>query len=74
MPPEFKLAFTDKEITPWSGMIFMKKLLNQTGILSKLIASDLPEQESIQGYAPIQLITSLWLVFGVELTDLSIRK
>ena len=55
---EIKLAFTDKEITPWSGMIFMKKLLDQTGILSKLIACDLPEQGSNRGYDPVQLITS----------------
>lgn len=53
-----KLAFTDKEITPWSGMVFMKKLLDQTDILTKLIACDLPEQGSNRGYNPIQLITS----------------
>ena len=55
---DLKLAFTDKEITPWSGMVFMKKLLDQTGILTKLIACDLPEQGSNRGYNPIQLITS----------------
>jgi len=59
-----KIVFTDKEITPWSGMVFMKKLLDQTGILSKLISSDLPEQRSNRGYNPIQLITcfmvSVW--------------
>ncbi|WP_185154199.1 transposase [Fulvivirga sp. M361] len=53
-----KLVFTDKEITPWSGMIFMKKLLNQTGIFTELIKRDLPEQGSNRGYDPIQLITS----------------
>lgn len=61
---DLKIAFTDKEITPWSGMIFMKKLLDQTKILSKLILCDLPEQRSNRGYSPIQLITcfmvSLW--------------
>ena len=53
-----KLVFTDKEITPWSGMLFMKKLLDQTGIFSELISSELPEQKSNRGYDPIQLITS----------------
>ena len=57
-PMDLKLAFTDKEITPWSGMVFMKKLLDQTGILTKLIACALPEQGSTRGYDPIQLITS----------------
>ena len=55
---DLKLAFTDKEITPWSGMVFMKKLLDQTGILTELIASDLPEQGSNRGYNPVHLITS----------------
>ena len=53
-----KLAFTNKEITPWSGMVFMKKLLDQTGIFTELIGSELPEQRSNRGYDPIQLITS----------------
>lgn len=61
---ELKLAFTDKEITPWSGMVFMKKLLDQTGILSQFVASGLPQQESNRGYDPVQLITcfmvSIW--------------
>lgn len=55
---DLKIAFTDKEITPWSGMIFMKKLLDRTGLLSQLVASDLPRQGSNRGYDPIQLITS----------------
>jgi len=55
---DLKLAFTDKEITPWSGMVFMKKLLDRTGIVTKLIAFDLPQQGSNRGYDPIQLIIS----------------
>lgn len=55
---DLKLAFTDKQITPWSGMVFMKKLLDRTGILTRLIACDLPQQGSNRGYDPIQLITS----------------
>jgi len=61
---DLRIAFTDKEVTPWSGMVFMKKLLDRTGILSKLISVDLPEQGSNRGYNPIQLITcfmvSMW--------------
>ncbi len=52
-----KLVFTDKEISPWSGMVFMKKLLDKTGIFRELIKSDLPEQGSNRGYGPLQLIT-----------------
>jgi hypothetical protein len=61
---DLKLVFTNKEITPWSGMIFMKKLLDQTGLLTTLEKSNLPEQGSNRGYNPIQLITcfmvSVW--------------
>ncbi len=61
---DIKLGFTDKEITPWSGMVFMKKLLDKTGILTSLISCDLPEQGSNRGYNPVQLITcfmvSIW--------------
>lgn len=64
MPVDLKIAFTDKEITPWSGMVFMKKLLDRTSILTELISCDLPEQGSNRGYSPIQLITcflvSVW--------------
>jgi hypothetical protein len=61
---DFKITFTDKEITPWSGMVFMKKLLDRKGIISELVANDLPEQRSNRGFNPIQLITcfmvSVW--------------
>ena len=56
---DLKIAFTDKEITPWSGMIFMKKLLDRTGILTRLMSTDLPDQGSNRGYNPKQLITCL---------------
>lgn len=54
---DLKLAFTDKEITPWSGMVFMKKLLDKSRILSQLMKTGLPAQNSNRGFDPIQLIT-----------------
>ena len=47
-----KIVFTDKEITPWSGMVFMKKLLDQTGVLSKLISVIFPNNALIEGIIP----------------------
>ncbi|MCF6360504.1 MAG: transposase [Cyclobacteriaceae bacterium] len=58
---DVKLSFTDKEITPWSGMIFMKKLLDKTGLLTELVSSDLPTQQSNRGYNPKQLITCFFV-------------
>jgi len=45
-------------------MFFMKKLLDRTGILSRLAGPDLSGQASNRGYDPIQLIAcfmvSIW--------------
>jgi hypothetical protein len=49
---DFKIAFTDKEITAWGGMIFMKKLIEKSGIVEKLNEVELPSQRSNRGYAP----------------------
>jgi len=29
---DLKVEFTDKEITPWGGMILMKEIIRRTGI------------------------------------------
>jgi len=58
---DFKIAFTDKEITAWGGMIFMKKLIEKSGITEKLRESELPVQGSNRGYSPLQLIESFWI-------------
>jgi hypothetical protein len=29
---ELKIEYTDKESTPWGGMLLMKKLVERTGI------------------------------------------
>lgn len=28
---EFDISYTDKEITPWIGMVFMRRMLDKTG-------------------------------------------
>src|SRR3954453_12858559 len=58
---DFKIAFTDKEITAWGGMIFMKKLIEKSAITEKLSELELPAQGSNRGYAPLQLIESFWI-------------
>src|SRR6267378_1297101 len=58
---DFKIAFTDKEITAWGGMVFMKKLIEKSGVLKMLSALDLPRQGSNRGYSPLQLIQGFWL-------------
>lgn len=58
---ELKIEFTDKEITPWGGMILMKKLIEKTKINELLEHLPLPTQKSNRGYNPIQLINSFWV-------------
>lgn len=58
---ELKIEFTDKEITPWGGMILMKKLIERSGVNEKLSQIGLPKQGSNRGYSPIQLINNFWV-------------
>ena len=58
---EFKIAFTDKEISAWGGMVFMKKLIEKCGVLEILKGLDMPTQGSNRGYSPLQLIQAFWI-------------
>jgi hypothetical protein len=29
---EFEIGYTDKEITPWGGMVFMRQMLDKMGL------------------------------------------
>lgn len=56
-----KIEFTDKEITPWGGMILMKQLIEKTKINEVLERLPLPVQGSNRGYEPTQLIKNFWV-------------
>ena len=58
---ELKIEYTDKELTPWGGMVLMKKLIERTGINQELEKLRLPSQGSNRGYDPIQLINNFWV-------------
>ena len=58
---DLKIEYTDKELTPWGGMVLMKELINRTGINEAMIKVGLPVQRSNRGYAPIQLINNFWV-------------
>jgi hypothetical protein len=58
---ELKIEFTDKEITPWGGMVLMKKLIEKTGISEVLKRLPLPTQGSNRGYEPLQIIISFFV-------------
>ena len=61
---DLKLSFTDKEITPWSGILLLKKMMDKMNLDEQLDKLSLPVQRSNRGYDPKQLInqfmTSVW--------------
>jgi hypothetical protein len=61
---DFQIEFTDKEITPWAGILMLKKMLDRMDFDSCLNGLDLPGQGSNRGYRADQLIkqfmTSVW--------------
>jgi hypothetical protein len=59
-----KIEFTDKEITPWGGMVLFKEMLDKISFDKFLSGIDLPVQGSNRGYSPEQLVktflVSVW--------------
>jgi hypothetical protein len=62
---EFDIAFTNKEITPWGGMVFLKQFLDKIGFREQVCkCSSLPIQGSNRGHDVSSLleafIASVW--------------
>jgi len=62
---KFELSFTDKEITPWGGMVFLKQMLDKIGFQEQIKNCDaLPVSQSNNSYKKEVLlesfITSIW--------------
>ncbi len=56
---ELKIQFTDKEITPWGGMILLKKMLEKIdfkGIVET--CKEIPQPGSNRGYKPYTIVES----------------
>jgi hypothetical protein len=62
---EFEISYTNKEITPWGGMVFLKQMLQKIGFRELIEKSpDLPQSGSNRGYKTTTIlegfITSIW--------------
>jgi len=56
---EFEISYTNKEITPWGGMVFLRQMLDKIGF--KKVISDctvLPTPKSNRGYLPSTILES----------------
>jgi len=56
---DFKISYTNKEITPWGGMVFLRKCLSQMQFTEAMDGcSDLPSPGSNRGYSARSIIES----------------
>jgi hypothetical protein len=59
---EFKISYSNKEITPWSGMVFLKKMLTKMDFRSQILSCpDLPKPGSNRGYSSVEIIESFFV-------------
>jgi hypothetical protein len=62
---KYEISYTNKEITPWGGMVFLRQMLNKIGFREQIENCPfLPEQGSNRGYDPKTIIeaflVSIW--------------
>ena len=62
---KFDLSFTNQQITPWGGMVFLKQMMDKMGFRTHLEScADLPTQNSNRGHKVSTIlecfITSVW--------------
>ena len=55
------IEYSDKPVTPFSGMSLMKRFLDQTGIMGYVSTSDLPQPGSNREYDPSDIVSSFGL-------------
>jgi len=62
---DFDISYTDKEITPWGRMVFLRQMLEKLELRKTIEGqSDLPQPGSNRGYSPSMIIegfiASIW--------------
>ena len=58
---DLELGFCDKNITPFGGMVLMKKMMDHLGFPALLKSLPLPQPRSNRGYDPTQLMTQFMI-------------
>lgn len=53
--------YSDKSVTPWGGMLQMKRLLDKSGISKKLSEIGLPESKSNNRIEAISIVEEFWV-------------
>jgi hypothetical protein len=56
---EFDISYTNKEVTPWGGMVFLRQMLQKIGFRELIEKNvDLPQSGSNRGYETATIIES----------------
>jgi hypothetical protein len=59
---DFKISYTNKEITPWSGMIFLKRMTDKMGFRDVIkTCPSLPKSGSNRGYSAVDILETFFL-------------
>ena len=53
--------YSDKPVTPWGGMLQMKRLMDKSGISQKLLELGLPQGKSHNSISAIDIVESFWV-------------
>lgn len=67
----FTVAFSDREVTAWGGLVLLKRMLDTMGFQNAVLTWNLPQPGSNRGYAPQQLveqfIVAIWCGASLKL-------
>jgi len=56
---DWEIRFSNQHVTPWSGLAFLKRMMDKMGFSEHLLSGDmLPGPQSNRGYSPITIIES----------------
>ncbi len=53
---DFEIRFSNREVSAWGGLAFLKRMLNVIGFRTAARSWDLPQPGSNRGYQPIQIV------------------
>src|SRR5580693_1425664 len=66
-----QIEYSDKQVSPWGGLILMKDILDRSGIRDKLRMLGLPESKSNNSISAIHIVESFFASVWIGATSFS---
>jgi len=66
-----QIEYSDKQVSPWGGMVLMKEIIDRTGIREKLQTLGLPESRSNNSMDALTIIESFFVSVWIGATAFS---